>query len=337
LPLIFLLDRAWPRYGIGALVAIALAGGWLSSIRGTSGLPLLLAAAAVLLLRRYRWWLAAPTLALLVVAYISTGTFVIDAIREHRNERIGIYTLDRGQPTSHVLWHSAYIGLGYLPNSYGIRYKDGFAIARVQREAPGTPYLSPRYEAVIRKAFLNIAEHHPAMVAKQYAAKTLVTVADTFLYIWPALLLFPAMLLTGPDRRSWRRALLLLLLAVIVAFLQPVVAIPMRVYETGLDGAIGLTSIMAVCWMLERVEAAARRSGGLRSGLAALVGEWTDARATRGALWRSARVGTIALVAMLVLVVSGHFVRRSAERWQGAASGVLIDELSTSPDSDTYA
>jgi hypothetical protein len=333
LPLILLLDREWPRYGMVALVAVVLGASWLNSIRSESGLPLLLACIIVLLRHRHRWWLVPPALALMAVAYISIGTFVIGAIREHRDERIGTTALSRDQVTSHVFWHNAYIGLGYLPNSYGIRYDDNIAKARVQREAPGTPYQSTQYETVIREAFFSTVEHHPAAVAEQYAAKTLVTTADTLLYVWPALILLPTMLLTASDRRLWRRSLVLLLPAVIVAFLQPMAAIPLQGYEEGLYGTIGLASILAVCWMLGHVEGAARETGGLRSGLVTFRRVWLDARRERSRLWHSVRIGSLALATMLALAVPAHFVRRSAERWQGTSSGVMIDELPTSPDS----
>jgi hypothetical protein len=335
LPLLLLLTVSWPRFGFVALLGIALAASWLTSIRSQSGLPIVIAAAGVLLLHRYRWWRTLPALALLAVAYISIGTFVIGAIRDHRDHRIGTTALDRGLPTSHPFWHPAYLGLGYLPNAYGIRFKDSIAIARVEREAPGTAYLSTRYEATLRKAFFSLLTHDPLMVAKQYAAKVLVTAADTFLYVWPALLIMPAMLLAGAERRIRRRWAALMLPALIVSFLPSVFAIPEQVYEEGLYGTVGLAAILAICWALGRVEVAARQSGGLRPALAMLAGVWADERTGRGPLWRSARISAIALATMLALVVSGHFIRRDAERWQGASSGVLIDELHTSPNSVT--
>jgi hypothetical protein len=325
LPLVFLLVRNWPRYGFAALVGLALAASWLTSIRSAAGLPIVIAAAIVPLLRRERWRRVAPALAAMGLAYISIGTFVIGAIREHRDGRISPVTLDSGQLTSHPLWHPAYLGLGYLPNDYGIRFEDGVAAARVQRDAPGTIYASKRYERVLRKAFFDVVRHHPLAVAKQYAAKVVVTAADTFLYVWPVLLVLPAMLLVGPARRLYRWWTMLMLPAVILSFLPTLITIPLQAYEEGLYGVIGLLAILCVCWALERAESASREHGGLRAALTTLADLWSTPGI--GPLRRAARISAIALVLTLCLVIGGHFIRRSAERWQGAASGVLINDV----------
>jgi hypothetical protein len=329
LPLLLLTITSRPRFDTAALVAIALAAGWLTSIRSQSGLPIVLAAAGVLLWRRHRWWHVLASLALLALAYVSIGTFVIGAIREHRDQRIGTTALDRGLPTSHPFWHPAYLGLGYLPNNYGIRFNDSIAMARVQKDAPGTRYLSARYETTLRKAFFGIVRKHPLAVIGQYAGKALVTAADSFLYIWPALLLAPAMLLTGSRRRIRRGWLLLLLPALAISFLPSLLAIPEQVYEEGLYGSVGLVSTLAVCWALAQAETAARRRGGLGGALRELRDAWRAERSARSPLRRSARIGAVAFVAVLGIVIGAHFVRRSAERWQGSSSGVLIDERPT--------
>lgn len=321
LPLIFLLARDWPRLGLVALASVSLVASLLSSIRSESGLGIVIAAVAVLLLRRWRWWRALPAVTLLAVIYISIPTFVFGAIREHRDHQINYPALGL-ETTAHPLWHSVYIGLGYLPNDYGIFYKDEVAIAQVQRQAPGTPYLSGRYASVLRRAYSNLVREHPIEVIKQYAAKAVVTVADSILYLLIALLTVPAMLLLGPERRIRRRWILLAVLVACVGFLPTMVAIPLQPYEDGLFAAIGVVGILGWCWALERIEVGAREQGGLHQALTALRGLWSDPKNRDGPLRRSARITCIALAASLALVVGGHFIRRSAERWQGSAPAV---------------
>jgi hypothetical protein len=75
-------------------------------------------------------------------------------------------------PDGHPLWHSVYIGFGYLENDYGIRYKDKIASDKVQEEAPGTPFVSPEYELILRRETFKLSLKHPVFVVTTLAAKT---------------------------------------------------------------------------------------------------------------------------------------------------------------------
>jgi hypothetical protein len=327
MPLIYLLARDWPRFGLLALVALSLAGSWLSSIRSESGLPIAIAAAIVLLGRRWRWWRVLPALALLALAYISINTLLLGAIRANREHWLGSKAIKGNESTAHPFWHTAYIGLGYLPNDYGLHYSDRVAGELLQREDPGAPSFSALEATVLRHAFFAFARKHPLEVVRQYAAKALVTTADAAPYLVFVLLTMPAMLLLGPERRIRRRWFLMTLPVVVIAFLPTMAAIPLQGYEEGLYGAVGVLGILGLCWALERVEALARTCGGLRPALSALRGELPVARSLRGPLWRSVCISCVLVVALVVLSVGAHFVRRSAERWQGYPSGVLVDRL----------
>jgi len=321
LPLVFLLARDWPRFGILAVAGITLAASWMSSIRSDSGLGIAVAASAVLLLRRWRWWRLLPALAALAVIYISVNTFGITAVRAARDHRIGRAASAKLEvTTAHTFWHTAYAGLGYLPNRYGLIFSDGTPDAVVHREAPGTIFLSHRYEAVVRKAFLRFVREHPLEAARQYGAKMVVVIADTTPYLLIVLLTLPAMLLVGPDRRIVRRWVLLTVPALIVAFLPVMMAIPLEPYEQGLYGVIGVLGVLGLSWMLKRVEDVFREGGGLRSMLvAATIGH----RAAPG--WRSARIGISAVMALIAASFGGYFVREDANRWYGAQSGALME------------
>ena len=272
-----------------------------------------------------------PALALLAVTYISINTFMLSAIRAHREHWLGSSALGREQPTSHPFWHTVYIGVGYLPNSYGLKYFDTTAIERVRRTDPNVRYLSPRYETILREAYFDLVRDHPVWVATQYAVKALVATADTAPYLLLVLLTIPAMLLLGPERRVRRRWVMLTLPALIVMFLPSMVAIPEQSYEEGLYGVVGLLGILGLCWMLERVEAHARAACGVRPVLRALPGAWSASRDRRGPLWRSVRIGWVTFTILVVLSIGAHFPRRSAERWRDRTSGVLIDYVPADP------
>ncbi len=68
-------------------------------------------------------------------------------------------------------WHSAYIGLGFKENKYGIIYKDGCAMSKVQELAPGTKYLSEKYMNVLKAEYFRILKEDPAFFINVYKAK----------------------------------------------------------------------------------------------------------------------------------------------------------------------
>jgi hypothetical protein len=332
LPLIFLLARRWPRYGILAVALLALGASWMSSVRSDSGLGIALALALLLALRGWRWWRLLPALAMVAVIYISVGTFAFGAIRADRDRHIGsVAAKSIAVATAHSLWFEVYAGLGYLENDYGLRYDDVVPGRVGSREAPGATRFSTRFEAGLRRAYLRFVRRHPLEVARQYGAKLLVAVADTAPYLLIVLLMAPAMLLLGPDRRLVRRWALLALPVVAVELVPTLVAVPMESYEQGLYGALGVLDILGLCWALRWLDGAARASGGVRQLLerarrAVSARSALDGRGHVGALAvRSARLSACAVAVLIAVSVAGYFVRRDANRWQGTPSGVLME------------
>ncbi|HEY6010381.1 MAG TPA: hypothetical protein VIX18_02840, partial [Nitrospirota bacterium] len=70
-----------------------------------------------------------------MVAYLSIATFAFAGIRAYRDHVVGWQGFDNGN-TQHPFWHNAYIGLGYLPNRYGIVWNDSISIREVAKEHP---------------------------------------------------------------------------------------------------------------------------------------------------------------------------------------------------------
>jgi hypothetical protein len=328
LPLVFILARDWSRFAFVGLVGIVFLAGWLSSIRSYSGLGIAIAAAIVLVMRRWRWWRLLPALALLAVVYVSINTFVFTAIRANRDHWLGSAAKTLDVTSSHTLWHTVYAGLGYLPNRYGLGFLDGVPLAVVEREAPGTPFLSAHYETVVREAYLRFVGDHPGEVIRQYAAKALVTIADVTPWLLIVLLTLPAVLLVGPERRVVRRWMLLTIPAVVVAFLPIMAALPELSYEQGLYGVVGLVGVTGICLLLARVEAGVRESGGVAAMPAGVHLSWGALVHSRLAGWRAARASALAIALLIVLAFGAYFVRREADHWRNnSSSGVLMEYL----------
>jgi len=75
--------------------------------------------------------------------------------------------LDYGHP----LWHSVYIGLGYVKNDAVPQYRDEVAIARVCSMDPGAGFASLQYERDLRTATLQLVQARPALVISNLLAK----------------------------------------------------------------------------------------------------------------------------------------------------------------------
>jgi hypothetical protein len=72
---------------------------------------------------------------------------------------------------AHALWHSVYIGLGYLSNEVVTSYNDQVAYDKVQSLVPGTLYESPEYHHILRQQVGLIVRQHPQLVLYTVAAK----------------------------------------------------------------------------------------------------------------------------------------------------------------------
>ncbi len=327
-PLLFLLARNWPRYGLLALAAITICASWLSSIRSYAGLGIALSACAVLLLHRWRWWRTVLALGVLAIAYMSINNFVLGAIRAETNHRLGSATAKRIDiTTSHTLWHTAYAGLGYLPNKYGLRFQDGAALDYVLNRAPHTVFLSSRYEAIVHEGYIDFIRDHPAEATRQYASKLLVTIADTAPYLLIACLTLPAALLLGDarQRRLVRRLCLLGVPPVLIEAVPVMMAFPLQPYEQGLYGAIGAIDILAVCWVIKLAAESAGGPDGASHLLAAARAPMRQLVSGREPVWRAARASAVALTVLIAISTAGNFVRRDAAHWQGGGSAVLME------------
>ena len=282
---------------------------------------------------RMRWWRTLAVLAVMVLAYISIGTFAITAIRDHRDHRLGV-SLSVNHPQSHPFWHPAYLGLGYLPNNYHIRFLDSIALARVEHDAPGTAYLSSKYESVLRKAYVETVRDHPFEVLGQYAAKAWVTLADTGLYLLLVILTMPALRSLWVKRRLGRW-LLLIAPSLLVMFAPTLVAIPLQVYEEGLYAAVGFVAIIGISFTIAEFSVAIRSVGALRPAIGIALrggsGSWASGSGVRPRTFGPGLAVALSVAALLVLIASAHFIRRDADQWQHMTSGVLIDRAPTGP------
>jgi hypothetical protein len=119
----------------------------------------------------------------------------------------------------HVIWHTAYLGLGYLTNSDVPEWRDSVAVKYVETVDPSAIYGGEEYEAILRSRVVQIAHQHPRFIVTTIAAKAGVLAFLLLLCInigLPAAFSNPKPL--GIELAFW--------LAITVAALPGVVAIP---------------------------------------------------------------------------------------------------------------
>lgn len=245
LPILLLIVRRRHKLWWLALIGIALVCSVVSAIRSEAGVTVAIAAIGVAATARMRWRSRATLVAGLVLAYISVNQFALPAIRAHRDHVVGV-NLTKGTPTSHPLWHSVYIGLGYTANRYGIHYRDAYAIAEVHEVDPGAGFLSPAYSSALRKQVLALVKHDPGFVVKAELQKAVVELSNAGRYIVLLVLLLPAALVARGAARLRPGELALFAPAVLLGALPAIAVVPFRPYELTLFAPLGTLGLLAI-------------------------------------------------------------------------------------------
>ncbi len=141
-------------------------------VRVSSGLTVLVFAFLILLLSsrtplKQRVYLMAAIL--LGVALVKVSVIPLEQKRNAFLENHGESHAEL--VTRHVLWHSAYIGLGFLSNPYIPGYCDEVAIAKVKSIDPAVEFVSVKYESILKTAVIEFVRAHPKFVVTDIAAK----------------------------------------------------------------------------------------------------------------------------------------------------------------------
>lgn len=315
LPLLFLVDRRTPLRAVPMMMGLMVAASFASSIRSNAGLGVALAAAIVFFTRPWTWRRRGLAVALLVVAYLTVTPLGLAAVREYRDSRLDQNLTAMSDNSAHPVWHSIYIGLGYLPNDYKIKYLDEVAFATAKTVDPDIEFLSDEYEELLRNRWVDIATDNPGFVTGLSVQKVVVAVRHSGVYLLAILLVLPFALLLGPERQRMRRYLILTLPTALLAFSAPIVTVPFRPYELGFYGTAALVAILCLAWLMTALERA-RAEGPLRSSVRSGIERLRREPGT-GPAFRAATRWTLALAAVFaILVVVAGPIEDRALRWQ---------------------
>lgn len=117
-------------------------------------------------------------LSVILICVVLLGYLQFQRIIDRRDMFLSVHTqrsaVKSGQdviPSHHPIWHSIFVGFGYLNNEYGIVYDDGCAISLVKKIRPDVVYVSKEYESVLRTLVMRIMQRDPFFVLSTLFAK----------------------------------------------------------------------------------------------------------------------------------------------------------------------
>jgi hypothetical protein len=312
-----LLDRHWNRSGLLLLVLLAVGASFANSIRAQAGLGVALAILIVLFKRPWRWRWRLGAVPLLLLAYVSISTLGLNGVRAWRDDALGHTYHDAG--SSHLVWHPLYLGLGYLPNSYGLHWEDAMAVAAVHYYRPSVRYPTAAYDAAVRHLFIRLFEHDPILLVRSLAAKLLVVLLLGLPALVLLVLIGVAMAANRERAGPLLRCLILLVPALLVSLAPPLLGVPALMYQFGWLSALGLGCILGVTWLAAELYAPRHRDRIER--VAQLGGE---ARTWIARSRLHAVAIPLSIVVLLAAGVGGYLVRERAASWQAATPAVPI-------------
>ncbi|MCL4079351.1 hypothetical protein MX659_07115 [Coriobacteriia bacterium Es71-Z0120] len=170
--LVRLRDRASDWRTVLFMVALGALGAASHLVRSQSATSMVLFAVILVVFWLKDGWKKklAALLALAIGAAVVLAGF--SALLDRRESYLAVHVAGyRSMPVGHPFWHSAYIGLAYLPNPYVSAWDDSVAARKAAELAPDAPYLSREYEAALRSEVLRIVRTDPVFVVRTVAAK----------------------------------------------------------------------------------------------------------------------------------------------------------------------
>lgn len=230
LPLIILADRR--RYGlVPALMLAAVLASVLQSLRSPMGLAV--AAPIAVVVWRNRHALSARRsiafAAALLAAFLAIQPTLLRAVELHRDAEVGSDAFAQGVAEAHPFWHPVYLGLGYLPNEYGIRWDDSEGLAAAQRIDPDVRYLGSGYGEILRKEYFSVWRESPGYAAEVYLRKLQVVFAHAVEKLGAVLLLPLAAIVLAPRRLG--RDVPLIVPLMLLGLSAPLIGMPYTGYE----------------------------------------------------------------------------------------------------------
>jgi hypothetical protein len=157
---------------------------WCSLIRAGTLLICMTFLVAMFFFRRHIQRPFVPCL-VLILACIPAAIFE-HSLTARRDAALAKVGQSATSPNSHLLWHTVYIGLGFIPNSEVPEYRDGVAGDKVRSIDPTAIYASTRYEAIIKQEVWSLVKRRPMLVLGILAVKAGIVLFLGVILLYPA-------------------------------------------------------------------------------------------------------------------------------------------------------
>lgn len=145
----------------------------------------------------------------------------------------------------HPKWHSIYIGLGYLPNSYGIEYSDTIAADKVKSIQPQAFYCSTEYENVLRTECFKLLKSDIGFCVKTFLWKAFAVFKRVLMFMNFGIIFYFYV------RPSFRKVIPFVI-AILFYSIPGLLVIPINSYLTGLTATLTLCGIYMICLGIEK-------------------------------------------------------------------------------------
>lgn len=169
----------------------------------------------------------------------------------HRDRDAFLATVDSAPSAAaggHPIWHSIYIGLGYVANDHGIIYLDEVGFDFVKERDPEALSGSPESEAILRAEVLRLAAEDPAFIARGIGAKLLMILG--YFVIFTNLGLAALFVVRPPLEET-----LPLFAGLLLAALPGILVIPLPDYLLGFIALCVLLGVVSIeTWFASRVD-----------------------------------------------------------------------------------
>ena len=239
--------NSWGWYSF--LLVAGTACGFAHYIRAHAGIAVILFILSLMIAYKKSWRSVATSCAILVCGFLPAHLYFSFQKKQYTSfvaQNLPHYAWV--QPR-HPLWHTIYIGLGFITNDLGLAYSDAVAVNKVKSIAPTAvttdigPWKdtvsTPEYDQIVRAEVLKLLRKHWFFVLRVLAAK--MGVILLYLLLFANIGLLAALLGYIP----WR---------IIIAFgcalswsmLPGLLAIPWVVYLSGFVTFAGLFSIIGI-------------------------------------------------------------------------------------------
>jgi len=157
---------------------------WCSLVR-TGTIVICLTFLITMFIGRYRIQNPFVPFLLFVLACVPAALFERSLIIR-RNAALANVGETAAAQNSRPLWHTFYIGLGFIPNSEVPAYRDEVAADKVRSVDPTVVYSSTQYEAILRHQVWSILKRKPMLLIENLVAKAGVIAILGLILLYPA-------------------------------------------------------------------------------------------------------------------------------------------------------